>query len=240
MPNWCDNSVTLRNDDKSKIDALAAVLENKEDQQVLNHLRPNPAGEWQYDWSVSNWGTKWDIGIIDWERRDDNEIWISFDSAWSPPTVIYDYLVEQGWDVDAVYHEPGMGYAGMYTNDGGDDYYEYDVTDPNFLDELPSDIIEFAGLEDSHREWMINQLEDDWADAERTEWIDATVAPVRDGWYEITTEGWDFTQFCEFKNGDWDNWNTVAKWRGLAQDPNWDPVAELEKLKVEFDETKVD
>mgnify|MGYP003342429948 FL=1 len=240
MPNWCDNAVTLRNDDKSKIDALAAVLENKEDQQVLNHLRPNPAGEWQYDWSVANWGTKWDIGIIDWERRDDNEIWISFDSAWSPPTVIYDYLVEQGWDVDAVYHEPGMGYAGMYTNDGGDDYYEYDVTDPNFLDELPSDIIEFAGLEDSHREWMINQLEDDWADAERTEWIDATVAPVRDGWYEITTEGWDFTQFCEFKNGDWENWNTVAKWRGLAQDPDWDPVAELEKLKVEFDETKVD
>jgi hypothetical protein len=240
MPNWCDNSVTLRNDDKSKIDALAAVLENKEDQQVLNHLRPNPAGEWQYDWSVANWGTKWDIGIIDWERRDDNEIWISFDSAWSPPTVIYDYLVEQGWDVDAVYHEPGMGYAGMYTNDGGDDYYEYDVTDPNFLDELPSDIIEFAGLEDAHREWMINQLEDDWADAERTEWIDARVAPVRDGWYEVTTEGWDFPQFCEFKNGDWENWNTVAKWRGLAQDPDWDPVAELEKLKVEFDETKVD
>ena len=240
MPNWCDNSVTLRNEDKSKIDALDAVLTNKEDQQVLNHLRPNPTGEWQYDWSVSNWGTKWDIGIIDWERRDDNEIWISFDSAWSPPTVIYDYLVEQGWEVEAIYHEPGMGYAGMYSTDGGDDYYEYDVTDPNFLDELPSDIIEFAGLEDSHREWVINQLEDEWGDAERTDWISAETLPVRDGWYEVTTTGWDFTQFMEFKDGKWDSYNEIAKWRGLAQDPNWDPVAELEKLKVEFDETKVD
>ena len=51
----------------------------------------------------------------------------------------------------------------------------------------------------SHR---INQLEEEWGDAERTEWIDARVAPVRDGWYEVTTTGWDFTQFMEFKNGD--------------------------------------
>ena len=106
MPNWCDNSVTLRHDDKSKIDALCDVMENKEDQNFMNHLRPNPAGEWQYDWSVSNWGTKWDASVIDWERRDDNEVWISFDSAWSPPTVLYEFLVEQGWDVEALYHEP--------------------------------------------------------------------------------------------------------------------------------------
>ena len=234
MPNYCDNSVTLRHDDKSKIDALDAVLSNKDDQCVLNHLRPNPTGEWQYDWSVNNWGTKWDASVIDWERRDDNEVWISFDSAWSPPTVLYEFLVEQGWDVEALYHEPGMGFAGMYTTEDGDDYYEYDVTNPDFLDELPTDIIEFAGLEDSHREWMINNLEDEWADAERTDWYDAKVKPVRDGWYEITTTGWDFTQFCEFKNGEWDCYNEVAKWRGLAEDPNaeWDPVAELEKIKV--------
>ena len=220
MPNWCDNSVTLRNSDKSKVDALVAVMENKEDQNFMNHLRPNPSGQWEYNWSVENWGTKWDASIIDWERRDDNEVWISFDSAWSPPTVLYEFLVEQGWEVEAIYHEPGMCYAGMYTTDGGDDYYEYDITEPDGLENLPQDIIEFAGLEDAHRDWMINELEDRWGDADRTDWYDVSVAPAREGWYEITTSGWEFAQFCEYVEGRWDTYNEVTKWRGLAEDPN--------------------
>ena len=150
MPNWCDNSVTLRHEDKAKIDALDAELSKKTEGhygsqgQMFEHLRPNPAGEWQYDWSVENWGSKWDAGIIDWERRDDNEIWVSFESAWSPPVALYDYLVEQGWEVEALYYEPGMGYAGQCTTDGGDDYYEYDLGDPESIDDLPSDVIEIG------------------------------------------------------------------------------------------------
>ena len=236
MPNWCDNVVTLRNSDKSKIDALDAALSDKENQSLLNHLRPNPAGEWQYDWSITNWGTKWEADIIDWERTGENEIWVSFNSAWSPPTTIYEYLIEEGWDLEAMYHEPGMCYAGMYTTDGGDDYYEYDVTDPNFTEDMPNDLVEFAGLEDSHREWLISFLEDEWADLERTDWYPAKINPVRDGWYEITTTGWDFTQFCEYKDGKWESYNQVAKWRGLASDPDgseqWDPAEALRNIEV--------
>jgi hypothetical protein len=240
MPNWCDNSVTLRNEDKSKIDALAASLEG-EDKAFLNHLRPNPSGEWDYNWSIENWGTKWEAGIIDWERRDDNEVWVSFDSAWSPPTVIYDYLVEQGWEVDAVYHEPGMAYAGLYTTDGGDDYYEYDITDESSIEELPSDIVEFAGLEDAHRDWIISEMEEQWGDAERTDWYPAdAVAPEHEGYYEITTKGWDFPQFCKWDGERWDCYNEVVQCRGLVEDPNWDSEAELEKIAKEFNEAKVD
>ena len=63
MPNWCSNSLTLRHDDSTKLDALEAQLkkvsdpEAKED-DVLNFLIPNPAGEWDYGWSCENWGTK--------------------------------------------------------------------------------------------------------------------------------------------------------------------------------------
>lgn len=220
MPNWCDNSVTLSHEDVQKIRDLEAVLSDKENQQVLNHLRPNPSGEWEYNWSCENWGTKWDIGVIDWERQGDNTIWISFDSAWSPPTTIYEYLTEQGWNVEALYHEGGMAYAGMWSSDCGDDYYEYDVTDPDFAEHLPSDVIDFAGLEDAHRDWMLNNLEDQWQDSERTEWIDAKTIPVRDGWYEITTKGWDFPQFCEWTGEKWDSYNEVVKWRGLLENPS--------------------
>jgi hypothetical protein len=95
MPNWCYNTATLHHDDKARIDAFEAEL-SKEDSQPLNHLRPNPAGEWDYGWSVDNWGTKWDVSIHDWEREDDNTIVLHFDSAWSPPTTIYEFLETEG------------------------------------------------------------------------------------------------------------------------------------------------
>ena len=237
MPNYCDNSVTLRHEDKAKIDALDAELSKKTEGhygsqgQMFEHLRPNPAGEWQYDWSVENWGSKWDAGIIDWERRDDNEIWVSFESAWSPPVALYDYLVEQGWEVDALYYEPGMGYAGQYTTDGGDDYYEYDLGDPESIEDLPSDVIEFGDLRTKSEEHIIYLLEEEWGDEERTEWYPMEICPVRDGWYEVQYKN---SQYAADPNGlniqfvkydellEWDFWNTEAMvgWRGLAKDPN--------------------
>lgn len=146
MPNWCYNTVTLSNEDKTKIDGLEQELK-KEDCQPLNYLRPNPSGEWEYDWCVSNWGTKWDVHPMDWEREDDNTIVMHFDSAWAPPTVVYDFLTEQDWSIRALYHEPGMGFAGVYEN-GNDDYYEYDYTDRESVENLPEDILDFTGVLD--------------------------------------------------------------------------------------------
>lgn len=223
MPNWCDNSMRLHHEDKTKIDALEAEMSKKNADghsmaQPFQHLHPNPTGEWEYDWSVSNWGTKWDANIIDWSRDDDNELTIYCDTAWGPPIALYDHLVENGWNVEALYHEPGMAFAGMYSN-GNDDCYEYDVSDKDSIDNLPSDIVEFAGLENSHREWMISELDTNWADAERTDWISAETPPIRDGWYEVSTTGWEFAHFMEFSNGSWDCYDPkdVIKWRGLTE-----------------------
>jgi hypothetical protein len=164
MPNWCDNRVILRNDDISKIDALEAEMSKKNADghfmaEPFNHLRPNPAGEWQYDWCVANWGTKWEASIIDWERSDTNEITIYFESAWSPPTVLYEYLFEEGWDVDAVYHESGMGFVGQFI-EGYDEYFEYDLTDLQSIEDLPEELIEFGNLRDAHHWWKEENEED--------------------------------------------------------------------------------
>ena len=150
MPNWCDNSVRLSHSDKSKVDALEAVLQSEE-KQVFQHLRPRPEDQEEnwYDWNINNWGTKWEISIIDWERQDDNTIWISFSSAWSPPLALYDHVYEHGWEVEGLYHESGCAFAGIY-KDGNDDFYEYDFRDRASLEELPYEVQEFTGLLDYH------------------------------------------------------------------------------------------
>lgn len=242
MPNWCYNSATLSNQDKSKIDALEAELQ-KEESEPFNHLRPNPDGEWSYEWSCNNWGCKWDVNPMDWERQDDHTIVMHFDSAWSPPTTLYDYLSEEGWEVNALYHEPGMGFAGKYDN-GYDEYYEFDFTDRASIENLPEEIIDFTNVLEDLENYEAEQEEENLQNLERTDWYDVSVNPVRVGRYEVETTAWPYPQYSNWDGKKWGRWDgddaVITKWRGLAEEyseEEWDPVAELDKI---IDETKVD
>ena len=161
MPNWCMNTVTLTNDDVKVIDAFAEAL-NSTDCEPFQHLRPMPAehqDDW-YSWHCANWGTKWDASIVDWERQDDNSIFIVFDTAWSPPIELYNYLTEQGWSVDAQYQEEGMGFIGSYV-DGEDSYYEYDLSDRESIEALPQDLIDYGDLLTQHEDWVRDNEEEE-------------------------------------------------------------------------------
>lgn len=152
MPNWCDNSLTLSHKDKAKIDEVFAALSDEQNGELFYRLRPRPADQednW-YNWNIENWGTKWDIHTIDFERYDDNTIWISFETAWAPPVALYEFLTDEGWEVEAYYHESGCAFCGKYTSVDGDDYYEYDFSDRASIEALPSDIEDFTGLLDYH------------------------------------------------------------------------------------------
>jgi hypothetical protein len=123
------------------------------DATIGRYFKPIPKEEednW-YVWNVNNWGTKWDFAPFDWGFTEDG-IHIHFDSAWSPPIALYDFLVTEGWSVDAKYNEPGMGYIGQYT-DGSDDYYEYDVSEFDSIKSLPEDLILFGNLKEEHENW---------------------------------------------------------------------------------------
>lgn len=165
MPNWCANTVELFHEDSTKIDGLEQALkrvDNKEDEyeDVLNYLRPNPAGEWDYGWSVENWGTKWDIRPHFWERQDENSIVIDFDSAWAPPTVMYEYLYENGWSVSAKFEEPGMAFVGEW-EDGNEESYEYDFSNKDWAEDVPQHLIEYAGLDTAYEDYLEWQDEDE-------------------------------------------------------------------------------
>lgn len=147
MPNWCANNCEITHDDKSKIDAIENFLKEfdaNEDENktgLLQFLVPNPTDQWDYNWSVANWGTKWDIQLYEWDRIDENTIFLNFDTAWGPPTVAYDTLTEQGYEIHASYLEEGMGFVGQHSG-GFDESFEFDYENPALLDNIPEDVME--------------------------------------------------------------------------------------------------
>lgn len=149
MPNWCYNTATLIAERKEQIDELVTALEQidaEKSNDFFNILRPRPADQAEnwYEWNTSNWGTKWDASIQSWERENDTTLHLTFDTAWSPPTELYDYLFEQGWDVTARYHEPGIGFIGEYDN-SIDDCFEYEMSEES-ISQVPEELIEFGNL----------------------------------------------------------------------------------------------
>ena len=157
MPNWCSNSLTLKHEDPAMIDkAVAGFTEGK----LLETLVPYE-GEWDYDWCVENWGTKWDVGGDNgYIRPNPNTLKISFDSAWAPPTEAYRAMEELGFEVKAMYYEPGMCFCGIYA-DGSDDCYEYnDMTAEEASNTLPVELDEEFGISDQMAEWEAEQEED--------------------------------------------------------------------------------
>ena len=71
-----------------------------------------------YDWSCSNWGTKWDardVTLVDyWE---DGELTYTFDTAWGPPEGIHSMLITKfpTLSISWFWDEPGMQLAGYLT-----------------------------------------------------------------------------------------------------------------------------
>lgn len=127
MPNWCYNNLTVTHKDPTRVQAAIDAFHHG---KFFEHFVPMP-GEWQYDWCISNWGTKWDVGDNDAENcelLDPNTVYFRFDSAWSPPIEVYRAMAAQGFEVEAYYQEIGMAFVGKVVADEDsfiEDYREY-------------------------------------------------------------------------------------------------------------------
>jgi len=179
MPNWCNNTITIRGD----ANKLKSIWDTAQKQQgLLAALVPQPEdmfhgnlGEAEraecvekgipnwYDWNVSNWGTKWDVGLegLEYTVLEDGSAEISgwFDSAWSPPIEALNTFSEANEDlsVECFYLETGMCFVGCWDTDGGDDYYEYDACNSNNVrDVIPDYLVSEFDLEN-----MLAEYEDE-------------------------------------------------------------------------------
>lgn len=157
MPNWCENTATFTHEKTNKINALENELvkwNNGDECQMFEHLRPVGDTEDWYMKHVGQWGTKWDASIQNWERVDENTIRVDFDTAWAPPTALYEYLREHGWVIEAYYHEGGNAFVGMFTDDNGDEYHEYDIEDIKSIEELPQELLDTYPIMEWHEDWI--------------------------------------------------------------------------------------
>lgn len=156
MPNWCNNVVTIKHKNKKALDRVAKAFNEErlcaefipipKELEEVNAPNNSPSrneliekyGEpdW-YQFCVNNWGTKWDVSPCCPAQLKENEACLYFDTAWSPPTGLYDKLVEEGYNVDALYFEGGMGFYGRYLN-GEDECTEFSSSKdiPDYIDEV--------------------------------------------------------------------------------------------------------
>jgi hypothetical protein len=114
-----------------------------------------------WDWRIQNWGTKWDIGRDDDRDNNaqggENDMFVFFDSAWSPPTDAYAKLHELGFSIRAYYHESGCAFCGSWI-DGQDDTYTIEFDDDGqvtakSLKAIPSDILNEMDILNAYELW---------------------------------------------------------------------------------------
>ena len=188
MPNWCNNNLTLTHEDPAMIQRAKEALDRGEflnefipvpkDLQIVAGSVGDPIeqakleaqtqanvekygyGNW-YDFCVGEWGTKWDVGADGTTdvHPDGKMLHTYFDSAWSPPVNAYEKLVEMGFGVEAMYYEGGMGYAGVYGEEG-DVEISLDGLSADDIERDHPDLDEAFGISECMREYEAENEEE--------------------------------------------------------------------------------
>lgn len=74
-----------------------------------------------YSWSVENWGTKWNAYDCEVERTEDRELWVKFDTAWSPPSPVLEALHDLAPEISfaGACFDEGWNFACSFTGEAG-------------------------------------------------------------------------------------------------------------------------
>ena len=128
MPNWCENKLVVRGEEKDMakflkvIDEKVTLSDTSNLRDILNAFHPIPEEEEDlYHWHIEHWGTKWDVECYEEARIDDDYVELSFDSAWSPPVIWLEKVAKNYPKLKFAlkYDEPGMCFMGCAKGSNG-------------------------------------------------------------------------------------------------------------------------
>jgi hypothetical protein len=145
---------------------IERAVQSFQKEEFCNEFVPMPEefkNDGWYEWRVSNWGTKWDVGSSQYgiERGNANECKFSFDSAWSPPIQFYEKLEELGFTVKAKYYEPGMAFCGTF-DDGFEETWELGgMSADEVEDMIPSGLDEEFAISEQMRDFESENEEEE-------------------------------------------------------------------------------
>ena len=174
MPNWCSVNITFEHNDPEMLARVVKAAEAntgilKEFIPVPEILQNEVASEEEclascgysnwYDFCTNEWGTKWDLSDPMVSVNDNGTVTVMCETAWGPPIAALDALQNQGFGIVAYYYEPGMQFAGIYTNDSHDEYSDWG--DSNGATEmLPDELNDFFEITVSQRECEDEEKDD--------------------------------------------------------------------------------
>ena len=81
--------------------------------------------------------------------------------------VFYDHMVNEfHFGVTAYYIEEGMGFVGKFTDTDGDEFFEYDFSENDNLDDIPDDIVDEFDLRARLEDYLAEMAEEEEHDSE--------------------------------------------------------------------------
>lgn len=120
--------------DDEKIEALLEAANPealRSAKAMILAINETGSASW-YDWSISNWGTKWNAYSL--SRLPDEPNAFKFDTAWSPPVPVFEALAQRfpNLGIYCVSFDEGWGFAceGWFNPPEGEaEYTDVDPTD---------------------------------------------------------------------------------------------------------------
>ena len=130
-----------------------------------------------YEWRINNWGTKWDIYDAEVGEVNDQNLYFSFYTAWSPiaetPLRVLSNKYPKAF-ISYRYEELGMDFCGVYQAHNGQVVDDYNIEEGERLtpDALKNrwwskscpELLERATSTDNYV--LQDELEDNWTDVE--------------------------------------------------------------------------
>lgn len=102
MPNHVINCLKIEGEEKRVRELFDYIKDNDDEKRLIdfNKILPMPKGVSWYDWSIANWGTKWNS--YDNEKISDNEI--RFQTAWDGIVELIKRLSQNYADLNFIYN----------------------------------------------------------------------------------------------------------------------------------------